>query len=60
MPTCLDNRSLCRILAVAALGAAGLFGQGKPPAPDVNAKQMKAIPKSAQKSYDHDIQVIHR
>jgi TPR repeat protein len=53
MQTCLDNRSLCRILAVAALGAAGLFGQESSPAPAVNAKQMKAILKSAQRSYDH-------
>src|SRR6516225_2857771 len=30
MPTCLGGRSLCRILPLVALWAAGSFGQGRP------------------------------
>src|SRR5580698_789293 len=53
MPACLDNRFLCRILALAALGAVGLLGQGKPPASTVSAKEMKKILKNAENCYEH-------
>src|ERR1700685_1336803 len=53
MPAWLDNRSLRRILAVAALGVVGSFAQGNPPAPSASPKETKETVNSAKKYFEH-------